>query len=145
MSVDTQLYLISLIVALLLSSIFVLTEYWELFLVAGIIAGALNKKMKKGALSGAVGVSIVWFVYMINAIITRNAYASLDQFAAFILGDLGFGWLLFILIMLLGTLIGALGGAIGSGITILLSKESINENTEHSTDKNRVFATRIQK
>ncbi len=137
MTLDTQLYLVSLIVVILLSIIFVSGPFWQWIIIGTIIAGALNRTMKKGALSGAIGVLIVWFFYMIYAIMTRNAYANLDQFTAFIIGDLGYGWLLFILILLLGALIGALGGMIGSGIAILVRKDYYDDNSY--TDKKQIL------
>ncbi|TFG29890.1 MAG: hypothetical protein EU532_02190 [Promethearchaeota archaeon] len=70
--------------------------------------------------SGALGILIIWVIYMIYAILTRNAFANLDQFAGLIFGSLGFGWLLFAVILLFGLLFGALGGAIGSGISMLV-------------------------
>ena len=76
--------------------------------------------MRRGIYSGVLGVSIVWLFYMIYKMSMNNAYTNLDQFAGLIFGGLGYGWVIFILILLLGILFGALGGAIGSGIMILL-------------------------
>ena len=88
--------------------------------------------MKRGIYSGALGVSIVWAIYMIYAMITRNAYANLDQFAGLIFGDVGFGWLLIIIILLFGTLFGALGGGIGSGIAIMIKLRCESKNSKIS-------------
>ena len=73
----------------------------------------------------AAGVSLVWFIYIIYAILTRNAYVYIDQFTGLIAGELGFGWILIIIIILIGALFGALGGAIGSlgAILLVLRKE----------------------
>jgi len=95
-------------------------EIWHLIIIPGLVAGIFNKKMKRGIYSGALGVTIVWLIYMTYAFITRNAYANLDQFAGLIFGELGYGWILFIIILLFGTLFGALGGAIGSGLMIFI-------------------------
>ena len=61
---------------------------------------------------------------MVYAVLTRNAYINLDQFAGLIFGNLGFGWVLFVVILLFGVLFGALGGAIGSGVAILIRLRS---------------------
>ena len=143
MTLDTQLYLVSLIVAILLSFIFVSGPYWQWIIIGTIIAGTLNRTMKKGALSGAIGVFIAWSFYMIHAILTKNAYANLDQFTAFILGDPGYGWLLFLIILLLGLLIGALGGAIGSGIALLFRKDD-QDNDDGNIDKNQILELNVK-
>ena len=74
---------------------------------------------------------------MTFAIITRNAYANLDQFAGLIFGELGFGWILFIMILLFGTLFGALGGAIGSGLVILIDIKRMNQVDKTQTREER--------
>ena len=104
---------------------------WQLIIIPGLVAGIFNKKMKRGIYSGALGISIVWSVYMTYALLTRNAYANLDQFAGLIFGGLGFGWILFLIILLFGMLFGALGGAIGSGMAFLLKIRSSNESREN--------------
>ena len=93
--------------------------------------------MKRGIYSGALGVTIVWLIYMTFAIITRNTYANLDQFAGLIFGELGYGWILFIIILLFGTLFGALGGAIGSGLMIFIDIKRMDrvDNTQTREEK----------
>jgi hypothetical protein len=116
---EHQIFILSIIIATILSSLLSLIQIWQLVILAGIVAGILNKTMKMGTLSGAMGVLIFWTIYVIHGMITRNTYTLLDQFGALII-DSGFGWLLVILILLLGTLFGALGGAIGTGMMILI-------------------------
>ncbi len=117
---ETRNFLISFILAVLITYFLTYTEIWQLIIIPGIIAGVFNKTMRRGIYSGALGVSIVWFIFMVYQMSTKNAYINLDQFAAFIFGGLGYGWVIVILILLLGVLFGALGGAIGSGTMILL-------------------------
>ena len=118
------IFYISILTAMILAFFLTYIEYWQFILVAGIIPGLFNKKMKRGIYSGAIGVAIVWLLYMIYAMVTRNAYTNIDQFAGLIFGDTGYGWVVIILIVLLGTLFGALGGSIGSGITIFIQLRS---------------------
>ncbi|UCC18753.1 MAG: hypothetical protein JSV62_11680 [Promethearchaeota archaeon] len=129
---EMQIFILSIIVALVLASLLILIPIWQLIILAGIGAGILNKTMKKGTLSGAIGVFIYWLIYTIHGMITKNTYVLLDQFGALIIGP-GFGWLLLILILLLGTLFGALGGAIGSGAMILIKprfKKWVSKNRD---------------
>ncbi|MFW9875765.1 MAG: hypothetical protein ACFFG0_21895 [Candidatus Thorarchaeota archaeon] len=116
---ENQIFILSIVVAIIFASLLSLIPIWQLIILAGIAAGIFNKTMKKGTLSGAAGVLIFWIIYTVHGIITKNTYILLDQFGALIIGP-GFGWLLLILILLLGTLFGALGGAIGSGAMILI-------------------------
>jgi len=93
---------------------------WQLIIIPGILAGVFNKTIRRGIYSGALGVSIIWVIFMIYRIIEQNVYINLDQFAGLIFGGLGYGWVIFVLISLFGVLFGALGGAIGSSISILV-------------------------
>ena len=124
---------VSILTAMILAFFLTYIEYWQFILVAGIIPGLFNKKMKRGIYSGAIGVSIVWLLYMLYAMITRNAYTNIDQFAGLIFGDTGYGWVIVILVFLFGALFGALGGSIGSGITIAIQLRS---ETLESDEKN---------
>jgi len=121
---EVIIFYVSIITAMIIAYFLTFIEYWQFILVAGIIPGLLNKKMKRGIYSGAIGVSIVWLLYMIYAMVTRNAYTNIDQFAGLIFGDMGYGWAIVILVFLFGALFGALGGSIGSGITIAIQLRS---------------------
>ena len=121
---ENKIFILSIVVAIVLASLLSLIPIWQLVILAGIAAGVLNETMKKGTLSGAAGVFIFWLIYMVHGMVTRNTYALLDLFGALIIGS-GYGWLLFILILLLGTLFGALGGAIGNGGRILIKPRFI--------------------
>lgn len=118
------IFYISILTAMILAYFLTYIEYWQFIVVAGIIPGLFNKKMKRGIYSGAIGVAVVWLLYMIYAMVTRNAYTNIDQFAGLIFGDTGYGWAIVILVMLFGMLFGALGGSIGSGITIIIQLRS---------------------
>ena len=130
---EVIIFYVSIITAMIIAYFLTYIEYWQFILVAGIIPGLFNKKMKRGIYSGAIGVSIVWLLYMIYAMVTRNAYTNIDQFAGLIFGDTGYGWVIVILVFLFGALFGALGGSIGSGITIAIHLRS---ETQESDEKN---------
>ncbi|MHA1467021.1 MAG: hypothetical protein ACTSP6_02965 [Promethearchaeota archaeon] len=130
MKPETLDFLIGILFSAIISYFLTFVMIWQLIIIPGIVAGIFNKKMKKGMYSGAIGISIIWTLYMIYAILTRNAYTNLDQFAGLIVGSLGFGWVLFLIILLFGALFGALGGAIGSGSTILIKIIIKNEPNE---------------
>ena len=76
--------------------------------------------MRRGIYSGALGVTLVWVIYLIYLMLAKNFYTNLDQFAGLIFGGLGYGMVILILIILFGVLFGALGGAIGSGTMIIM-------------------------
>ncbi|MFW9968961.1 MAG: hypothetical protein ACFFDF_02090 [Candidatus Odinarchaeota archaeon] len=113
-------FLISFVITTIFTFILTYVPIWQLIIISGIIGGLLNKTMRRGIYAGVLGVSIVWLFYMIYKMSANNAYTNLDQFAGLIFGGLGYGWIIFILILLLGILFGALGGALGSGVMILL-------------------------
>ncbi|MHA1291177.1 MAG: hypothetical protein ACTSQJ_00750 [Promethearchaeota archaeon] len=116
--IEKRNFVISIIIAMIITFSLTFITIWQLIIIPGIAAGLLNKKMMRGICAGSIGIAVVWLFYMIYAFGTRNAYLNIDQFAGLIFGDLGYGWLVVIIILLFGILFGALGGAIGSGITI---------------------------
>ncbi len=119
-SPENRNFLISFVITAMITFILTYIPVWQLIIIPGIVGGLLNKTMRRGIYSGVLGVSIVWLFYMIYKMVQFNAYTNLDQFAGLIFEGLGYGWVLFILILLLGILFGALGGAIGSCIMILV-------------------------
>ncbi len=131
-------FLIAILFSAIIAFFLTFVAIWQLIIIPGLVAGVFNKKMKKGIYSGAIGISIIWFIYMVYAILTRNAYANLDQFAGLIFGSLGFGWVLFVVILLFGILFGALGGAIGSGITMLIKLRSAVDSKDNLESKKSV-------
>jgi hypothetical protein len=118
-------FLKSISIAAIITFLLTFLEIWQLIIIPGIVAGIISKKkMKYGIFSGAIGVLIVWLIYILYAMETRNAYINLDQFAAIIIGDFGYGYMILLLILLFGILFGALGGAIGSSIRMLIDLNS---------------------
>ncbi len=117
---ETRTFIVSILFTMLITYILTFIDVWQLIIIPGILAGVLNKTIRRGIYSGALGVSIIWVIFMIYRIIEQNAYINLDQFAGLIFGGLGYGWVIFVLISLFGVLFGALGGAIGSSISILV-------------------------
>lgn len=117
---ETRTFIVSILFTMLITYILTFIYIWQLIIIPGILAGVFNKTIRRGIYSGALGVSIIWVIFMIYRIIEQNAYINLDQFAGLIFGGLGYGWVIFVLISLFGVLFGALGGAIGSSISILV-------------------------
>ncbi len=120
MEIENRTFFISIVVVLCLTMLLTLVPVWQLVIIPGIIAGMLNKSLKYGVLSGFIGVTLSWGIYILVGMITRNAYIILDQFGALIFGE-GFGWLILILIILIASTFGAMGGGIGNGFMTLIN------------------------
>ena len=133
---ETRNFIISFLLTALITFILTYVPVWQLIIIPGVVGGLLNKTMRRGIYSGVLGVSIIWLIYMIYKMAVNDVYTNLDQFAGLIFGDLGYGWIIFILIFLLGILFGALGGAIGSGIMILIRPYLKKEPAENLETKN---------
>jgi hypothetical protein len=96
-----------------------ITGIWQLVLIAGFAAGVLNYSMKRGCLSGGIGVFLGWGGIMLYKIITDNPAALLDAFGG-LLGLVGIAWVFYIIIIVFGFLFGILGGALGGGLIMLI-------------------------
>jgi hypothetical protein len=122
-------FLISILIGVFTAWVLLLIPVWQLFILAGMLAGFLNNTMKRGIAAGAISVGGFWLIYMIVGIYTINAFTMMDQFGALLIGS-GFAWLIFIVILLVGILIGALGGGIGSGIMMFVRERTESNKTE---------------
>lgn len=119
MNVENRNFYIIVIVVMCLTMLLTLIPIWQLVIIPGIIAGIFNKSLKHGALSGLLGVTLSWGLYILVGILTRNVYFTLDQLGGLIFGE-DFGWVFLILILLLAAIFGAIGGGIGNGIMVII-------------------------
>ncbi len=139
MDIDKRNYFMAIFLTAFIAYLLTFIDFWQLIIIPGVVAGIINyKKPRKGIYGGAIGISLAWTIYMIFAMITRNAYTNLDQFASIIIGDFGFGWIIIAIILIFGILFGALGGAIGSGTMLLVKtrRENKRESPSDSEFKN---------
>ena len=120
METENKKFYISIIVVLCLTMLLTLIPVWQLVIIPGIIAGMLNKSLKRGILSGFSGVTLSWGIYVIVGVLTRNVYLMLDQLGELIFGG-GSGWIFLILIILLAAIFGAIGGGIGNGLMAVIT------------------------
>lgn len=140
MELELRNFLISILIGMFTAWALLLIPIWQLIILAGILAGVLNNTMKRGIIAGAISVGGFWLIYMVIGIYTINAFTMMDQFGALLIGS-GFGWLIFIIVLLVGILLGALGGGIGSGMMMFVRErtepnKTEPERVESSTDKN---------
>jgi len=120
MEIERRIFIISVVIVLCLTMLLTLVPIWQLVIIPGIIAGLVNKSLKYGILSGFIGVTLSWGIYVLVGVITRNAYIILNQFGALIFGE-GFGWLILTLIIILAAIFGAMGGGIGNSFMTLIN------------------------
>jgi hypothetical protein len=92
-----------------------LIPIWQFIIIPGIIAGVINKSLKHGVLSGLLGVTLSWGIYILVGMYTRNVGSILNQFGEMIFGD-NLGGIFIVLILLLAAIFGAIGGGIGNAI-----------------------------
>ncbi len=110
-------------ISFILALIFVYTTIWYLSVLAALVGGMFYKKMNQGALAGCIGVGLAWTIFVVIDAISSNVDVLIDQIGAIITGSSGFGWILILIVTLLGFVFGTLGGSLGSGIRILVEKE----------------------
>lgn len=119
MEIENRTFYISIISVSCLTMLLTLIPVWQLVIIPGIIAGMLNKSLKRGILSGFCGVTLSWGIYVIVGLATRNVYLLLDQFGELIFGG-DSGWIFLILVILLAAIFGAIGGGIGNGLMAVI-------------------------
>lgn len=119
MEIEKRNFLISIIIVLNLAMILTLIPIWQLIIIPGIIAGLFNKSLKYSVLSGFIGVTLSWGIYILMGLITRNVYIFFDQLGMLIFGE-GFGWVFLLIIILLAALFGVVGGGVGNGFMNLI-------------------------
>ena len=119
MEIENRTFYISIISVSCLTMLLTIIPVWQLVIIPGIIAGMLNKSLKRGILSGFCGVSLSWGIYVIVGLATRNVYLLLDQFGELIFGG-DSGWIFLILVILLAAIFGAIGGGIGNGLMAVI-------------------------
>jgi hypothetical protein len=100
-------------ISLILSALLSLIPIWQLIFLAGFIGGVINRRIIFGAISGAVGVGGFWILYIIDGLFFQGLYNLFDIFGSIILGS-GFGWLILLIIIIMGLIFGLLGGTLGS-------------------------------
>jgi len=130
--IEDKWFISSVLIGMCATMLLTLAPIWQLVIIPGIISGFLNKSMKRSILSGTLGVSLSWMIYILSGLVSRNVYLILDQFGALIFGE-GFGWLLLLIIIILSAIFGALGGGIGNALLSLKNlyfKRRPTNNTE---------------
>ena len=108
------------LVSFTLAFIFCYFTFWQLSILAGIIAGLFYTKIRKGALQGTLGIGSAWLLFIILELVTSNVAVLINQISGIVIGNANLGWIFIVIIVLLGFTFGALSGAIGSGIRILI-------------------------
>ncbi|MFX0057127.1 MAG: hypothetical protein ACFE85_01840 [Candidatus Hodarchaeota archaeon] len=127
MEKENLMLLLSFLVTYCVTSVLTLIPVWHLIIIPGIIAGFMNKSMRRGILVGSMGILVCWLVYSLFGMATRNTYTVLNQIGALIFGT-GFGWLFLVLILLIGAIFGLLGAMIGNIGLVLANRYLLSEN-----------------
>ena len=98
-----------------------LTNEWMFLFVSSGLAGLImyTGRTRSAVGIGALSVLITDLILFLLLTLSGPALAALDLFGGLILGS-GFGWLILLIILIIGTLIGASGGFIGASISIFI-------------------------
>ena len=102
-------------------SLATITQTWMMFFLSSALAGLIMycQRTITAVTIGALSVLITNIIFFILLSLSGPTLAVLDLFGGLILGP-GFGWLILIIILMLGVLIGASGGFIGASISALI-------------------------
>jgi hypothetical protein len=97
---------------------FSFTAIWPLVFLAGFLGGIFVQKVWQGAVIGFLGCLSAWSVYAIIKTTAINTNILFNQIMGIFFSSQNLGWLLIILIILVGGIFGLLGSVIGSGCRI---------------------------
>jgi hypothetical protein len=114
--------------------IFVFTPYWWLALVAGVIGGIFVLNTKSASRVGFLGVLSAWIIFLLIKIAINEILSLIDLIGNIIIGGSGNGWIILLIIMIVGGCMGALGAYFGSALRGLLF--SANQPEEKKENKN---------
>ena len=95
-------------------------NYWQLVILAGVVAGLIVKRWLRGFIAGFVGVLLSWVIYLAYLWIISPAPRLIS-----ILGDIvGMsGLLLVCLVTLIASLFGGLGAVIGAVLQAMIRRQ----------------------
>jgi uncharacterized protein YqhQ len=95
-------------------------NYWQLVILAGVVAGLIVKRWLRGFIAGFVGVLLSWVIYLAYLWIISPAPRLIS-----ILGDIvGMsGLLLVCLVTLIASLFGGLGAVIGAVLQAMIPRQ----------------------
>jgi hypothetical protein len=119
-----------IVIGLVLAFGFAFTPVWPLAIIAAIISGLFVKKMWHGCVIGLGSVGIAWSAYVLIAITTTRVSILMDQLGQVIIGVSNSGWLLVLIVVIVGFILGALGGSLGSGIRNIIDIQRNNNKSE---------------
>jgi len=119
-----------IIIGLALAFGFAYAPVWPLAIIAALISGLFVKKMWHGCLIGLASVGVAWSTYAIIALNTTRVSILMDQLGQVIIGSTNSGWILVLIVALVGFILGALGGSMGSGIRKLIDIQRNNNKSE---------------
>ncbi|MHA1194960.1 MAG: hypothetical protein ACTSRH_11750 [Promethearchaeota archaeon] len=133
MEIKYREVLIGFLISLCLTSILTVIPVWQLVIIPGIIVGLVIKRIKIAALSSGLGILVSWLIYALFGLISHNLYIILEVFGTLLLGP-GFGWLIIILILVLGFIFGLLGALIGNLSYRVFQERSVKKEREDIKD-----------
>lgn len=95
-------------------------NYWQLVILAGLVAGVIVRRWLRGFIAGFVGVLLSWVVYLAYLWIISPASRLIS-----ILGDIvGMsGLLLVCLVTLIASLFGGIGAVIGVALRAMIRRQ----------------------
>lgn len=102
-------------------SLAMITQSWMIFFLSSALAGLImyNQKSISAVAVGALSVLITNIFLFILLSFSGPTLTVLDIFGSLILGP-SFGWLILLIILIIGVLIGASGGFIGASFSGLI-------------------------
>jgi len=127
---------IGYILSYILGLILIFSPIWQLMIISAIVGGLCVTNSRTGAKVGAFGIVASWLTYIIYSILISNVEILMNQVAQIIFGVGDFGFVLIVIILVLGGIIGAFSGVIGSSIRaiIIIKKDKDFEETKPKTE-----------
>ncbi|MBD3352484.1 MAG: hypothetical protein GF364_13430 [Candidatus Lokiarchaeota archaeon] len=121
--INSKNFFLGVIISFTFSFVLSILPVWQLVIISAIVGGFFLKDAKIGGLASLIGVVSSWAMYLIINILTGSVWILVDQIGALLIGNSGYGFVVVIMILLIGGILGFLGGYIGTALWQIVAEQ----------------------
>ncbi len=120
----------TIVVVLTIAIVFQTSGLWVTMIIAGAFAALFTRSVLKSGIAGFLGVAGAWGIILVCLSITAQAL-DIANFFISLLGLTGLGWVVFIIIVLIGGMLGASGAIVLRSFIELIASINTREGIDN--------------